>query len=121
MAVSLPKQVILCQYCLKATDKPHIDHVNPRKHNGSLRAIENLVVSCPMCNTVKGIRSVEEVFGPHVAERITRHIASRSLTANDERVANEIALATRSGKEMVRLVLDWKLLGLGPIRGGING
>lgn len=47
-----------CGACLEITGT-HIDHMTP-KSRGGCNSIENLVPSCPSCNTSKGTKTFEE-------------------------------------------------------------
>jgi YD repeat-containing protein len=44
----------ICIYWLKATDKPHVDHIIPRARGGN-NTLANAQVTCAYCNLSKGI------------------------------------------------------------------
>lgn len=61
-AVALRKQVMArdgntCRYCGCATQRPHVDHVQPISRGGK-STLDNLVVACAPCNLSKGSREV---------------------------------------------------------------
>jgi 5-methylcytosine-specific restriction endonuclease McrA len=57
-----------CYYCCKPKLKgkgAHLDHIVPRKHGGT-DSIDNLVLSCPKCNTQKQSSTLES----YIARRL---------------------------------------------------
>jgi 5-methylcytosine-specific restriction endonuclease McrA len=112
---------LTCVYCLDPiTDKnmpPHVDHLVARTNGGHAKRMNNLVVSCNVCNTRKGSRTVAQAFGVEVDDRVKLHIRSRGTnTVMDSFVATDINVAAKSSLEKIELVHDWVQLGLAPVR-----
>ena len=76
-----------CQYCGTTRGSMTIDHVIPRKMNGS-DTWENMVCACIRCNNLKSDRTLEE-SGMTLVKKPTRpsHInfIQRNLSAQDQR------------------------------------
>jgi len=68
-----------CQYCNKVGTKKNmtIDHIIPKSRNGK-NTFENTVTCCMKCNSIKGSKSLEELYRQN-GKRLIREPVSPSL------------------------------------------
>lgn len=111
-AIILDAQVhsgqIRCLYCQQETDDPVADHVIPYELVHKTR-IANLVTACKTCNRAKWDRSITETFGPQVADRVCRHLATRYMYDNRDqsKAASIITRWVKGRVNRINAVKDW--------------